>query len=86
MSDILTLNNLVRNRNSGPQCLLEINDNTAAAAALFLEEMSVFKGRNLIVVGVLCSRLMVWVIVGVVVSSHVLLSFSSLPSFDLDNV
>ena len=86
MSDILTLNNLVRNRNSGP-CLLKINDNTAAAsAALFLEEMSVFKGRNLIVVGVLCSRLMVWMIVSVVVSSHVRLSFSSLSSFDLDNV
>ena len=85
ISDILTLNNLVRDRNIRPS-LLKINDNTVAVAALFLEEMSVFKGRNLIVVGVLCSRLMVWMIVSVVVSSYVLMSFSSLSSFDLDYV
>ena len=68
ISDILTLNNLVRDRNIRPS-LLKINDNTVAVAALFLEEMSVFNGRNLIVVGVLCSGLMVWMIVSVVVSS-----------------
>ena len=63
--------------------LLEINDNTEAV--LFLEEMSVFPGRSLIVACVLCVlSLMVWMIV-VVVSAR-LMSFSSLSSFDLDDV
>ena len=82
ISDILTLNNLVRDGNIW-STLLKINDNTAAAAAFFLEEMSVFPGRNLIVADVLCSGLTVWMIVVVV---FFMMSFSSLSSFDLDDV
>ena len=81
ISDILTLNNLVRDGNIW-SALLKVNDNTAAVA-LFMEEMSVFPGRNLIVAGVLCSGLTVWMIVVVV---FFMMSFSSLSSFDLDYV
>ena len=80
ISDILTRNNLVRDGNIWP-AVLKINDDTAATA-LFREEMSVFSGRNLIVVSVLCGSLMVWMIV--VVVSSLFMSFSSLSSFDLD--
>ena len=81
ISDLLSLNNLVRERYI---CLtfLKVDDNTEAV--LFLEEMSVFSGRSLIVAGVLCRSLMVWMIV--VVVSSVFMSFSSLSSFDLDYV
>ena len=61
--------------------VLKIDDNTAA---LFLEEMSVFPGWSLIVAGVLCRSLMVWMIV--VVVSSLFMSSPSLSSFDLDNV
>ena len=77
---VLTLNNLVRDRNIW-LAVLKINDNTAV---LFLEEMSVFPERSLIVGGVLCGSLMVRMIV--VIVSSLFMSFSSFSSFDLDYV
>ena len=71
----------MRDRNIKPT-VLEINDNTAAA--LFLEEMSVFSGWSLIDDGVLWGSLVVRMIV--VVVSSLFMSFSSLSYFSQKHI